>query len=152
MNAVKILKTSNKYYQKLSQKVASKWLFILLCDLSSDLIVMQCCYPDLIKTCFTIDHVGICPEGKAQLHTLHEYVKKVVFYSEESQHTVQFDVLGNGKAKYRVLRFAETAKGWYRYGKVCIENKKKEHITNNVGFTENEYFPGQRDYVGKCRM
>ena len=64
------------------------------------------------------DYVGVCSKARNNLHTLHKYVKKTVFYSDESRHTVEFDVLGNGKAKYKILRFTETAKGVYRYGKV----------------------------------
>ena len=62
------------------------------------------------------NHTRLCPEAIENMHSLHHYIKDEPFYRDES---MQFDVLGNGKARYRILRFTETANGIYRYGKVC---------------------------------
>ena len=83
-------------------------------------------------------YVGICLKGRDNLHNLHTYVKKTVFHSDESRHSVEFDVSGNGKAKYKILRFTETANGVYRYGKVCnslIFNSRDRSKTLAVSYS-----------------
>ena len=72
----------------------------------------------LLRDYCGFDYVGVCIKGRDNLHRLHTYVQKTPFYNYETKHTVGFDVLGNGKAKYKILRFTETANGVYRYGKV----------------------------------
>ena len=41
LNAVIILKSTNEYYQKLSQKVAAKWTFILRCVFTSMTVTLN---------------------------------------------------------------------------------------------------------------
>ena len=59
----------------------------------------------------------LCPAAKEHMQSLHHYIKDGPYHQDE---TTEFDVLGNGKARYRILRYTETANGVYRYGKVCF--------------------------------